>query len=611
MGESRVRVLPDDVANQIAAGEVVERPASVVKELVENAVDAGATVVRVRIEGAGREAIVVEDDGGGMGRDDALLAFERHATSKIATAEDLEHIETLGFRGEALPSIASVSRFTLTTRTQRAPEGTRIRIEGGRLLSVDVAGAPRGTTADVHDLFFNVPARRKFLKTDATELRNIVETLTGLALVHAGVGFELRSSGRLLLAVAPGLGLEERVSELLGAEAADGFFWHRTGVEERRLLFAFAAPHAGRGHARGVRLFVNGRPVQDRLLFRALMEGYRGLLGAGRYPLALLWIDLAPDEVDVNVHPAKREVRFCDEGRIFRWVAGSVAEALAESPWARGGPLRCAPSAPGDEGITVPEGPAADATRRVAEALSSYAARAAQGPAALTRASGSRPRPSTLPLGPARPADGSAGAPPGAPVDTGCFGSLRYLGAFDATYLLFEDLEAAELVVLDQHAAHERILYEALLADGEGRSQPLLFPVTLDCSAAERVTLEERRGAIESLGFRLEAFGGGSVAVTEAPAGLVQGRVEPVLRDLLGAEDLLGGESSGADRREALAARAACAGAVKAGSALLASEASELLRRLGHLRNPTHCPHGRPLLARLTRGELERMFHRK
>src|SRR5512133_2011049 len=206
MGESRVHVLPAEVANQIAAGEVVERPASVVKELVENAVDAGATLVRVRVEGAGREALVVEDDGCGMGRDDALLAFERHATSKIACAEDLARIETLGFRGEALPSIASVSRFTLTTRREHDPEGTRVRIEGGKLLSADVAGAPRGTTAEVRDLFFNVPARRKFLKTDATELRNVVETLTSLALVHAGVGFELRSSGRLLLAVAPGGG---------------------------------------------------------------------------------------------------------------------------------------------------------------------------------------------------------------------------------------------------------------------------------------------------------------------------------------------------------------------------------------------------------------------
>ncbi|MBI5015647.1 MAG: DNA mismatch repair endonuclease MutL [Deltaproteobacteria bacterium] len=615
MAERRVRVLPDEVANQIAAGEVVERPASVVKELVENAVDAGASRVRVRVEGAGREALVVEDDGSGMGRDDALLAFERHATSKIASADDLERIATLGFRGEALPSIASVSRFTLTTRAGRDTEGTRVRIEGGRLVSVDVAGAPRGTTAEVRDLFFNVPARRKFLKTDATELRNVVETLAGLALVHDGVGFELRSSGRLLLAVAPALGLEERVGELLGPEAPGGFSWFRTEADGRRLALALAAPHEGRSHARGVRLFVNGRPVQDRLLFRALVEGYRGLLGSRRYPLALLWLELPADQVDVNVHPAKREVRLRDEGRTFRWVAGSVAEALARGPGPKPGEVH--PSevpGPGTDDVSALSGPAVDATRRVAEALEVYASRADPTAEALARARGFAPRPAVLPLGPARTERGEVpGSAGSGPAVGGVFAGLRYLGAFDATYLLFEDPDGPELVLVDQHAAHERILYEALLGEdsaGAPRWQPLLFPVTLECTAGELAALEERRAPLESLGFRVEHFGGRSVAVTEAPAGLPPAAVEAVVRDLLGAEDLVGAGAGPADRRHAAAARAACSGAVKARSALLASEASELLARLGRLRHPTHCPHGRPLFVRMTREELERMFHR-
>lgn len=606
MRNRRVQVLTAEVANRIAAGEVVERPASVVKELVENAVDAGASWVRVRLEAAGREAVVVEDDGCGMAPDDAVLAFERHATSKVASADDLDHIATLGFRGEALPSVASVSRFTLTTRREEDGEGTRVRWEGGRPGPVEVVGAPRGTTAEVRDLFFNTPARRKFLKTDATELRNVVETLTSLALVHPAVGFELRSGGRLLLTSAPCRSLEDRVSDLLAGEAPGGLFWRHFPGEGRRLSLAFAAPHEGRGHARGVRLFVNGRPVQDRLLFRALVDGYRGLLESGRYPLAFLWLELPPDEVDVNVHPAKREVRFRDEGRTFRWVAGAVAEALAEAPWARGrlDPPPAPPPAPAPLPRAAEEG-----ARRVAEALETYAGRVADGEGALERAWGTRAP--SLPLAPPRDRRGEAGPPPEREAEPGLFGALRFLGAFDATYLLFEDEASRELVLLDQHAAHERILYEALLGFGEGRArgQPLLLPVTWDCTAAELAGLEERREEVEALGFRVEAFGGRSVAVTEAPADLRPAAVEAAVRDLLGAGDDPSAEP--AARREALAARAACAAAVKAGAALHASEASELLRRLGRLKHPTHCPHGRPLLVRLTRADLEKLFHRR
>ncbi|GAB6063121.1 DNA mismatch repair endonuclease MutL [Deferrisoma palaeochoriense] len=595
----KVRVLPDEIANRIAAGEVVERPASVVKELVENAVDAGATRVRVLLEGAGRRLVAVEDDGEGMTRDDALTALERHATSKIAGAEDLDRITTLGFRGEALPSIASVSRVRIVTRPPGAAEATEVRVEGGRVISVEAAGAPRGTTVEVADLFFNVPARLKFLKTDATELRHCVETVTQLALVHFDVGFELRSQGRVLLAAPPGQSLEERTAQVVGAEAPGGLHWARSGEGDRALTFAFAAPHEGRGYRKGLRLFVNGRPVQDRLLVRAVTEGYRGLLESGRYPLALLWVEIPPDEVDVNVHPAKREVRFRDEGRVFRWVAGFVAESLARAPWlAAGG--------------TADEPRGAEAPRpelgRVAEAIEGYARRVGSGGGAPARPWAPRQAPALGGAGTSRPAP-----PPPRPglrfeePRRGPYEGLRFLGAVEATYLVFQDPDGRELVVLDQHAAHERVLYERFLAEGPARPvQRLLVPVTVECSPTERALFEERRDLLESLGFRVEPFGEAALAVTETPADLPAGAAEAVVRDLLAA-----GAEVAAEGRDAVARRAACAAAVKARRALEASEAHALLSALGRCRHPTHCPHGRPLVVRLGRKELEGMFHRR
>ncbi len=614
MGD-RVRVLPDHVANRIAAGEVVERPASVLKELVENAVDAAATRVRVRVDGAGKRLVAVEDDGVGMGRDDALLALERHATSKIATEADLEGIGTLGFRGEALPSIASVSRFRLVTRPDGAPSATELRVEGGTLVAASEVPGPRGTLVEVADLFHNMPARLKFLKTDATELRALVETATQLALAHHDVGFELVSGGRRLLGVPPGQSLEERAGELAGRGVDGGLHWARRDEDDgRSLTLGYAAPHAGRGHRRGVRLFVNGRPVQDRLLLRAVLDGYRGVLEPGRYPVAFLWLEVPPAGVDVNVHPAKREVRFRDERGVFRWVAGRVAEAVARAPWTAG---RSAGSVPG------PAQPRPE-VGRVAEALGAYSRSL---PPARERA---RP----LPAGAGRrPVFGGAGGSGGRGYDTGAggappvrpprqplaettgrFGRLRYLGAFDGTYLLFEDESSRELVVLDQHAAHERICYEQILARaGEpGRAQPLLFPVTLDCSPAEMSAFSERVAVLERLGFGVSAVGETALAITEVPAALSGGGAEAAVRDLLSAEeeDL----AAGGDPERALehaARRAACSAAVKARRALDRSEAEALVSRLEALDNPGHCPHGRPLMVRLGRSDLEGMFHRR
>jgi len=596
----KVRVLPDEIANRIAAGEVVERPASVVKELVENAVDAGAGRVRVRLEGAGKRLIAVEDDGEGMGREDALLALERHATSKIASAADLDTITTLGFRGEALPSIASVSRMRIVTRPAEAAEATVVRVEGGKVVAVEAAGAPPGTTVEVADLFFNVPARLKFLKGDATELRHCVETVTQLALVHFDVGFELRSQGRVSLAVPPGQSLEERAAQVAGAEAPGGLYWARAEADGRELTFAFAAPHEGRGHRRGLRLFVNGRPVQDRLLVRAVTEGYRGLLEKGRYPVALLWVEMPPDEIDVNVHPAKREVRFRDEGRVFRWVAGFVAESLAGAPWLSRDAMPAASDPP-----RRPE------LERVAEAVARYADRVSVGgagrapvPSAGRRGGGGAGRPR---MGGPPPV---AATQPALRFDEPCRGpydGLRFLGSVEATYLVFQGPDRRELVILDQHAAHERVLYERFLGQGGARgAQRLLVPVTVECSPAERAAFEERKDALSALGFRVEPFGDTALAVTETPADLPAAAAEAVVRDILGADP-----AEVAEGHDALARRAACAAAVKARRALDASEAEALLRALSAARHPSHCPHGRPLAVRLGRKELEGMFHRR
>jgi len=491
-------------------------------------------------------------------------------------------------------------------------------VEGGRVVSVRAAGAAKGTTVEVRDLFFNVPARRKFLKSDATELRNCTETVTLLALVHHDVGFELRSGARTVLSVPPGQSLEDRAEELAGPEAGGRLYWGRWEDGHRGLTFAFAPPHHGRGHRKGLRLFVNGRPVADRLLLRAVMEGYRGLLEGRRYPLALLWLDLPPDEVDVNVHPAKREVRFRDERRVFRWVAGCVNQALSGAPWAM--PAPAAPALPGSGGPPG-EGGTEDSYRgRVAEAVERYGRRfvgadfAARSPSVR-----SRPRPSRE--GAAFPPLWGKGGSPGEPPEpdrsrpqgmASPFGRLRFLGVLHAVYLLLEDVGNGDLVIIDQHAAHERILYEALVSGAEGGSPPsqrLLVPVALECSPAEMAAYEERKGVLEALGLCVEPFGSKALAITEGPAGMPPGALEALVRDVLSGEPPEGGHP-GQGAVEAWARRAACAAAVKAGRVLHPEEVAALLGRLGRLRHPGHCPHGRPLVVRLGRRELGEMFRR-
>jgi len=618
---NKIHLLPEELSNKIAAGEVVERPASVVKELVENSIDAGASHVRVELNGAGKAAIIVEDDGEGMSGEDALLSLKRHATSKIQSADDLSRISTLGFRGEALPSIASVGRVELITKEDGGDIATRILVEGGEVKEVSEVGAPKGTRISIEDLFYNIPARRKFLKADATELRNVVEVMTHLALIHHNIGFELKTESRLLLSLPTGQSLADRSAEVSGVKG--GLYWRAEERGGMRLTFAFAAPHEGRGHRRGVNLFVNRRAVNDKILFRALMEGYRGLIESGRYPVAMLWLDLPPEEVDVNVHPAKREVRFVDEGKIFRAVLLHVAEALAEAPWVVEGEN----SAPKYFSERYPEEVRGGAGR-VEDALEGYAAKIAQGgggyggsgdgyrggyrPPSTAKAGNLYKEGEGLPFGGGGISGGGVEAiPAGREMETP-YGSLLYLGAFDATYLIFEAGAKRELVIFDQHAAHERVLYEKFL-DGYSSSPgiSLLVPIVLECTPGELSALEEREELLKHLGVRAERFGGNSISIVEAPSSLKAAEVELMVRNLLGGESPQTTGDPIKDIAEPLCARAACAAAVKARRVLDETEVRALMTRLGSLKNPTHCPHGRPLLVKLSRERVEGLFHRR
>jgi len=633
----KIYILSEDVANRIAAGEVVERPASVVKELVENSIDAGARRVVVKIEGAGKDFISVQDDGEGMSRDDAITAFKRHATSKIRSSDDLHRLATLGFRGEALPSIASVSRLELTTCPAGSSEGTFIFFDAGAVADERSVGAPAGATIEVKDLFFNVPARRKFLKSDASEQKNIVETLTQLALVHFDIGFELKTGSRRLISLPPDQSRQERTNDLLGSSLKGGFFWADFEFEDYACVFAYASPDEARRNRANIRFFVNERPVVDKFLFRALMDGYGDCLVSGHYPSALLWLKIPSEQLDVNVHPAKREVRFQDERKIFRWVAGCVSEAVSRAPWTAGSAVSSNAFSYEDEINSATSRAAfydssrqAPASRpyveRARESLRSYSPRAAgtefpryspqRLPSAFNPSVGNYPAldPSAASLvKSSAESELECNRPSGACVESR-FGRLNFLGAFDSTYLIFEDRDSRELVLFDQHAAHERILYELFMEafDSSTRSaQPFLFPASIECSAVEMASFDERQDDLKLMGFDVERFGPNSLAVSGAPAGLSAAAAEAAVRDFLGAGDLCSPADDQRQRIEAAAKKMACSAAVKARSKLLPSEAVELVKRLENLKNPSHCPHGRPLLIRISRQNLESMFQRK
>ncbi len=587
----RIQRLPPAVANQIAAGEVVERPAAVVRELVENSIDAGATAVSVRVKGAGRTEIRVSDDGVGMTREDARLAIERHATSKIESVDDLTSIGSLGFRGEALPSIASVSRFRLRTRGREADSGWEIEVEGGTTVSERPAGTPPGTIVEVRDLFFNTPARRKFLRAEKTESSHIVQAVSNLALAWPQIRFDLQSGDAKVFALEPGADAAERLRQLEPRWARDAI-----PIEARAGDLAVRAflspPMARRGAASRLLLFLNGRPIKDRRLFHAVTEAYRRLSSLSGTPKAYVFVEAPPDAVDVNVHPAKSEVRFADPEAVWGAVFRGVRAGLEGSP--KRVDLGVAGSGrTGQRPEAVPHG-ASDTAGRGPPL----------GGAGRQPAGWDGKKVGELLYGADRVEDrGGVGY-----LDFGA-APPKVLGQFRRTYILAE--ERSELLVVDQHAADERVIYNRLMErSSEPRTLELLQPVPLELSPVERAALAAEHERLAAAGFDVEPFGGDSWILRGVPEVLGVGRGLDVLMRSLASEESECTASAAHDARARIMARVACHAAVTAGVTLTAERMNEVLASLWGTASPSTCPHGRPTVLRLDLPFIERRFGR-
>jgi DNA mismatch repair protein MutL len=609
---AKVRILPDRVANQIAAGEVVERPAAVVKELVENALDAGATRIEVEFSHGGRALMRVEDNGHGMAREDALLALERHATSKIAEAGDLDRLASFGFRGEALPSIASVSRFTLQT-AEAGGAGTEILVNGGRIVHVKDCGRPQGTRIEVAQLFNSVPARRKFLKSDATEAAHIVTAVRLHALAAPHCAFTLIEDGRVIFRSPTCPALADRVAEIFGRQLAEQLLPIDLREGGLRLHGLIAKPGSpGRATRHETITYVNRRPVDSRTLAYGLIESYHEVLPKGRYPAAFVFLEIDPAGVDVNVHPTKREVRFRSEAQVRSFVIRGVLSALREA-------------APPVAGLGVVELPAASPVAPASAPLATppVARPASSGPASAWPAAAQSPRPTWTGPAVARP---PAATPTSAPVFTPPLASApsvapprpapspsawRYVGLAHTTYALFET--PAGLLLLDRRAAQERIVFEELAAQfsaGAVTVQRLLLPVVLELDPVGAAMLRDRLAFLAKHGFEVAEFGRQTFRLEGVPAVLDPADAEACLRDLLDAfRDGRSPERDPEVAREQLA-RLAAARAVRLSSQVDAAEMRALVARLFSCRAPHTSPGGRPTQVELSQGEIARRFGR-
>lgn len=589
-----IRILPPDVADKIAAGEVVERPASVVKELIENALDAGATVVRVEIREGGIRLVKVVDNGSGILREEVPLAVHRHATSKITSAEDLVAIRTLGFRGEALASIASVSRLTLTTRHRSEEVGARLVVEGGRRLHFDPAPHPAGTTVTVEHLFFNTPARRKFLKKPTTEAGRIHQVVTRYALAYPDVRFTLVSDGRTVLQTSGNGRLADVVAAVFGPEVAREMIpfgavdmpWPDPTPEPQVWGFA-GKPNLHRANRQHITLFLNRRWIHDHALVQAVVQAYHTFLPVGRYPIAVVHIALDPHLVDVNVHPTKAEVRFRDPRAVFHAVQKAVRAAIAGTA-----PVRRAPA-----DITWAQPPGwADRRRSLVEAGQQPAF-----PLSTDEEAGPLPTPGEPTGGWAPSAEGEGARP--LPL-------LRVVGQVGAAYIVAEGPDG--LYLIDQHAAHERVLYEKLMAEREGGTIPaqqLLEPVPVSVDSNLAGLMTEHLDALLAVGFVIEPFGRDTYLVRAVPA-VLSGQdpvrvVEEVVRALAEGEDM-----TGKTMEEQLITHICKRAAVKAGQVLSEQEMRALVRELEACQTPHTCPHGRPTMIHITAERLASMFGR-
>ena len=603
-----IAVLPSEVIDQIAAGEVIERPASVVKELVDNAIDAGARTITVETAAGGRGLVRVVDDGCGMSARDAVLALERHATSKLRRLDELWGIPTMGFRGEALPSIASVSRFTLTTRRAQDLAATRVVVTGGRLESVSEVGAPVGTTVEVADLLWNVPARLKFLKADATEATHVTELVARVAMAYPQLHVRLRHNGRIALDVPPDRDGLSRAHALLGARIASRLVMASGEDSGVRVIAYLGAPELAQASARAVQLYVGKRPVRDRGLLHAVAMGYGELVPRGRYPLAVVMVDVPGGMVDVNVHPQKLEVRFSDASSVAAAVRHVVQAAVARAAWrdeAGSGPVMMTAIA----GVAPPPLPVDGSASALAER---YAAQLRQARLGFDDGPRAWVREVKASLRAAEPRDVESRSltPTLTPTPTPTyFSSLRYLGQLDLTYLVCEG--DGELVLVDQHVAHERVELARLKGQGVRgvATQRMLFPTTIEVEP-ELVALAERMAALLArVGFEVEPFGKTSLAVKAVPGGIRHGDPSQLLRDLLArwADDGAPSDEECVDR---ILAEIACHSVVRAGDRLSTGEAEALLRGLDGADCTASGPHGRPALLRLPLAEIARRFGR-
>jgi DNA mismatch repair protein MutL len=598
---ARVRILPEGLANRIAAGEVIERPASVVKELTENALDAESQMILVTAQAAGRRLIRVSDDGHGMSQDDALLAFERHATSKIQTVEDLECITTLGFRGEALPSIASVSRLTLTTCAQLGEVGAQVELEGGVIRQVRPWAGPVGTSIEVRHLFYNTPARLKFLKSRHTELGHMVNVVSQLALAHPSVRFQLTHEGQTLLDLPPAATVRDRLSTIWGTEIGRQLM----PLEERQgslLLSGFVSPPTWSRAARDAQyLFVNGRVVRDRILLHALSEGYRHILPEKRHPMVFVFLTLPPQDVDVNVHPHKTEVRFSQPDLVHAIVREAVQRGLSRTAHTPTSVPPAASPASQEWGNTPPVGaPSVPSSPTLAGEVSILQTAAA--PSMLQR-SGT----SILSSIPPSPSERSPVVP--SPLVPSL--QLRPLGQIHHSFIVADGPDG--LYLFDQHALQERILYEGLKSSFQAAAVPrqhLLFPLTVELTPTAMLWFAEFHDLLERMGFEAEAFGGSTVILRTVPALLAEFPYLEIYRDTLAALAATGRARPYDEIVETMLASLACHDAIKINRPLDLSEMRRLLDDFTLSGAPATCPHGRPLALTIPVAELRRRFHR-
>jgi DNA mismatch repair protein MutL len=656
----KIRVLSDQVANQIAAGEVVERPASVVKELLENSLDAGATRIRVEIEAGGRKLIRIVDNGHGMGRDDALLAFERHATSKLRSSDDLLSIATLGFRGEALPSIASVARVSLETRAAEDEVGTVMEIAGGKLLRVEDAGLPEGTTIAVRDLFFNTPARRKFLRAEQTELGHVAALVTHYALAHPTKHFELHSATQALLVAPAVANAGERLYQIFGRETFESLIpvaaeidFARAGLPEPppwkreqdyeapepgfvRLSGFVSKPELQKLNRNSIYVFVNGRLIRDKVILHAFNEAYRNIIPPTSFPVVLLFLEMPPQEVDVNVHPAKTEVRFRQGSFVHDFVRDSVRTALMNARPAASFYQALTGGARASESLMVDVSPLPGVDGAVYEPRA-LMVEESEGTIDPGDVAGFELRERMVPPSPGRLGFRGPGMavgyedsenPPMKDEDLHEWGtrvlasgeeqatlnalaSLKPLGQLRDSFILAVNEEG--LWIIDQHVAHERVLFEKILRERKVEAvqrQRLLMPVLVELLPEQMVTFAAIAEELERNGFEAEPFGPRTLAVKATPVGLEGKELERVLEEVLGVTEKSAQVENEELRRTRIAASIACHAAIKVNMVLEPAKIDWLLRELGKTEHPMSCPHGRPIALRYSLRDIQRAFQR-